>query len=243
VSRKDAARAQRLLGELGFDAPLSQDGHAIGHRHLPNATRATSGFTISVEVHQTLFEPEAAPQTLEFEELPSQSFYIGECPAATLNDGAMLWYLCQHLIESTNIFSSVGLIWVADIVGYAERYRDRVDWERVAAHSPLVPHTLALLHFLTPLSEDLIARAHLSIGQEPPGLWNDFRKGPRTTPEERFATGYRGAIAEALAPSEWWLRLTSGLGSAAPLRSRHRVQHMVYLVRRFHHLARRQKKK
>lgn len=243
VRKADALNAQKILGELGFDAPLS-DEKDFAHRHLTAATKMVDGFLVSVEVHHNLFEAGSSPRLMELDEVAnSLQFSVGDVPAQTLGAEDMLWYLCQHLVESTNVFSCVGLIWVADAVNFAEQFAAEINWERVKKKYPLVPSTLSLLHWLTPLSDELIARAGIAIGHEPCGIWQDFRKAPRTTPEEQFAHGYAHAFREGFFPSEWWLRIHFGVGSAQPLRGWHRLQHLQYLAARYTHVLKRQHQK
>lgn len=244
VSRADLERAQLLLGEMGFSAPMTFAGRHAEHRHLSAATLHRDGYVIEVELHHNLFEPGASPILMGLPDLtcPPISFSLGTADLVgwTLGYADMLWHLCQHLVESTNVFSSVNLIWVADIVSFAERFQTQIDWAQVKRQYPIVLSTLALLHFLTPLSGDLVRRAQLTLGLEPPGMWDDFQKSPRTTPEDQMHQDYRQTLHHAANPSAWWLRLHYGLGSARPLRWHHWLAHWMYLARRLIHVRRRQ---
>jgi Uncharacterised nucleotidyltransferase len=243
VNPIDLLRAQRALTELGFDAPLTVAGQNPNHRHLTCATRQVEGFTVGVEVHHHLFEQGASPILMSMNELTSAplsfSLGLGDVTACTLGYEDTMWYLCQHLVESTNVFSSVGLIWVADIVSFAERYAAQIDWEYIKRHYPLVLSTLSLAYFLTPLSDSLIAGAGIELSRAPRGMWDDFRKSPRTSPEAQVDQGYARTLGAALFPSEWWLRLYFGIGSVRPVTWRHRIQHLSYLLARFLHVAHR----
>ena len=53
VSKSDLWRAQSLLADLGFDAPLPP-GPTMPPRHLPVATLQTGGLSIQVEIHHRL---------------------------------------------------------------------------------------------------------------------------------------------------------------------------------------------
>jgi Uncharacterised nucleotidyltransferase len=243
VSPSDLLRAQRKLTELGFDAPLTVAGQNPNHRHLTSATRQVEGFMIGVEVHHNLFERGSSPILMSIDDLTSEplSFSLGpgDIIAHTLGYEDTMWYLCQHLIESTNVLSSVGLIWVADVVSFAERYVAQIDWAKVRQQYPIVLSTLSLVHFLTPLSDSLVTHAGVELGRAPHGLWDDFRKSPRTPPETTTHEGYALTLRDAFFPSEWWLRLYFGIGSAHPVSWRHRIQHLLYLAARFRHVTRR----
>ena len=239
----DLVRAQQLLIDMGFEAELPET--AIAHRHLGEAKLTVDGFTITVELHHNVFEEGASPILLGMLNLTDEpiSFSINNLVASTLGYEDTMWYLCQHLIESTNVFSSVGLIWVSDIVSFAERFVNEIDWKKIRQQYPLVVNTLSLMNFLTPLSETLLTRASISIGQEPHGLWDDFDKMPRTTPEEQFSRGYMRALRLGFFPSEWWLRLYYGLGATQRLNWQHRLQHLLYLARRLNHVMQRRRRK
>ncbi len=246
VGEADLARAQQLLATLGFDAPGPSGGSGPAHRHLPSATLARDGFTITVEVHHNLFEPGAAPILMGMGDLTGAPLEVplgfDDIAGKTLGFDDTIWYLCQHLVESMNVFSSPGLIWIADVVSFAERFAAEIDWGHVQRRYPIVVSTLSLLHFLTPLSEALRKRAHITIGREPDGIWDEFRKLPRTAPEEQMRYGMRRTISDGLFPSEWWLRLYHGVGSASPLKWHHRARHVGYVARRMMHvLARRRR--
>ena len=246
VSPADLLRAQRKLTDLEFHAPLTVAGQNPNHRHLTSATRQVEGFMIGVEVHHNLFERGSSPILMGIDELSSEplSFALGSTDtiAQTLGYEDTIWYLCQHLIESTNVFSSVGLIWVADVVSFAEHYGAQIDWGKVRRQYPIVLSTLSLVHFLTPLSDSLVTRAGIEIGRAPRGLWDDFRKSPRTPPEATTQEGYALTLRDAFFPSEWWLRLYFGIGSAHPVSWHHRLQHLLYLVARFRHVTQRHKR-
>jgi hypothetical protein len=243
VDPTDLIGAQRTLAELGFDAPLTVAGQSRDHRHLTAATRQVEGFIVGVEVHHNLFEKGSSPILMGLDNLTSAplAFTLGSGGPAARNLGYedAMWYLCQHLMESTNVFSSVGLIWVSDVVSFAERYINQIDWVKVTRQYPLVLSTLSLLHFLTPLSDSLVTRAGITLGREPPGMWDDFRKWPRTSPEAMTGKGYFRTLHAALFPSEWWVRLYFAIGSAEPLSPRRRIQHLMYLLTRFFHVAQR----
>jgi hypothetical protein len=237
VHRADLGRAQQLLGAIGFSAPMTFPGHAGEHRHLSTATKIVEGYPIGVELHHNLFEPEASPILMSIPDLtcPPISFSLGADGTVgwTLGYEDMLWHLCQHLIESTNILSSICLIWVADIVSFVERFTEQIAWDRIKTQYPIVLNTLSLLHFLTPLSDVVIRQAQLNLGKEPVGMWDDFRKPPRITPEEQMGKGYAETIRNGITPTEWWLRLHYGLGSVQPITWHHRLSHLIYLSKRF----------
>jgi hypothetical protein len=124
VGEADAARAQELLSGLGFSAPMPTDRQGAAHRHLGQAMASVEGFSICVEIHHHLFEEETAPIPMGIKDLTSAplSFALepDDLTAQTLGYEDTIWYLCQHLIGDTTVFSAPKLIWVADIISSAE---------------------------------------------------------------------------------------------------------------------------
>ncbi len=250
VREEDLWRAQKLLGDLGFDAPLPA-GPAVAHRHLAAAALQVEGLPIRVEIHHKLLSdyfdhaasfvralvrpnpaPPAASRILgadltglskpvrsQWDELegltaPPRSFDLSGLTAHTLSYEDTLGHLSHHLTSHVNVWDFGRLIWVADIVSLAERYAAEIDWECVRRNYPAALATLSLLHFMTPLSDDLLSRAALSIGRAPRGIGVEFRGWPKIPAARWRETGYRRVVRDTLFPSEWWLRLRYRVGSA-----------------------------
>lgn len=219
VRRAEARRAQQLLADLGFNAPVPAPEAPLPGKHLPNATRVVEGLTISVELHHNCFNI-GTPASLELDDLPASS--LRACPVAgvtarTLPPEEMLWHLCLHL---TLIGQPFRLIWLADIVGLAEHFAADINWGRVEQTYPVVLSTLSLFHFITPLSRDLRLAAPLTLGDRPPqGIGREFDGWPRTAIKQQRAAGksYGQILADTFFPAAWWLRLYYGLGSTRPL--------------------------
>jgi hypothetical protein len=230
VKKAEARRAQQVLAELGFNAPLPGPDDNLPGKHLAAATRHSQGLLTSVELHHNLFNI-GTPASLELDELvaPPRPFALEGQTAYTLPYEEMLWHLCQHLILISQPFR---LIWLADIVGLAERFSTEIDWIRVERHYPLVLSTLSLFHFVTPLSDTLCQHAPLKIGSAPQGIGQEFQGWPRTSIRRQRAAGkgYVRLLADTFFPSEWWLRLYYGLGSARPLFWHRWVRHPLRIL-------------
>lgn len=134
VEPDQARRAQGLLAELGFTAPLPA-GSALPGKHLAAATRRVEGFSISVEVHHNLFNT-GFPASLAIKDLsrPPLTFQLNGLTAYTLDPEDMLWHLCRHAI---NVYQPLRLIWVVDIVGFAEKFAGQTDWAYLAGTTRL----------------------------------------------------------------------------------------------------------
>jgi hypothetical protein len=225
VAPPQARQAQQVLTDIGFTAPLPPAAEELPGKHLPLATRYSEGLTISIEVHHNLFNV-GDPDSMTLDDLtaPLHPVTLAGITAYALPCEEMLWHLCRHLFIVAQPFR---LIWLADVVGLAERFAEEIDWVRVKRRYPLVLSTLSLFHFVTPLSERLRQAAGLEIGPVPQGLGMDFEGWPRTSIRQQRNRGkkYSRILVDTLAPSEWWLRLYYGLGSTRPLFWRRWVTH------------------
>lgn len=232
VKKSETRQAQNLLADLGFNAPLSASG-TLPDKHLAAATLHTEGLLVSVEIHHNLFS-ETYPVSMEMDDLTVAplSFSLGPdgLTAYTLGYEDMLWHLCQHMILTAGVFGANRLIWVADIVSFAEHFVAEIDWGRVEERYPLILNTLSLLHFMTPLSKTLLSQVPLEIGRAPQGIGEDFQGWPRSSLAAQRKKGYQRILCDTFLPSEWWLRLYYGLGSAHPVFWCRWVRHPLHIL-------------
>ena len=216
VAPHDARQAQTLLRDLGFDAPLDAR-HRVQrfHHHLPLATCRRAGLQINVEIHRDALSGDqfgtlALPSLAE----RPREVVVERRRLRTFGHLDMLRHLRSHTFEPA---TRTRLIAVADLVGYAARYRDEIDWEAMARRDPTVVNALTLLHYVTPL----------------PASLGHFRPPARTTPPPGVGQGIaplaaaagradaRSLVGELLYPSEWWMRAYYGVPlhrSLAPVR-------------------------
>jgi hypothetical protein len=229
VHPANAHRAQQILAGLGFNAPLPPAGF-LPSKHLPAASCRREGLLVSVEVHHNLFSARS-PVSFTLAEMtaPPRSFNLNGLTAYTLPDPEMLWHLTEHLRIVAQPFR---LIWLADIVGLAERFAAEIDWERVRQNYPLVLSALSLFHFVTPLSASLCRAARLNPGPPPPGVGQGFDGWPHTSIASQRAAGksYGRILADTFWPPEWWLRLYYGLGADGAIFWQRGVRHPLYIT-------------
>jgi hypothetical protein len=233
VNEAQMVQAQQVLAGLGFHAPLPDNN--LRDKHLAPATRQTDGLTVTVELHHNLFESFQLV-SMAFDDLTSVplAFQLGDTPAETLGCEDMLWHLCQHVAYHASIWEPIRLIWVADIVGFAERFVDETDWDRVARQYPLVLNMLSLFHFVTPLSAQLRERAYIEIGKSPQGVGWEFEGWPRIPLARQRDKDLRRILYDTFVPSEWWLRLHYGLNSAQSLFWYRWFKHPLYILGPFY---------
>jgi hypothetical protein len=232
VEKSAACQAQAVLASLEFAAPLPRNG-TLPDKHLTPAKRRDAGVTVTVEVHHNLFDA-AYPASMGLPELSAGplSFPLAGSGvmACTLGYEDMLWHLCQHMTLNASVFGATRLIWIADIVSFAEQFANEIDWQTVWRRYPLVVNVLSLLHFMTPLSPTLRQAARLKIGRAPQGIGLDFQGWPRSSWREQRRKGYQHMLRDTFWPSAWWLRLSYGLGSAQPLFWHRWVRHPLAIL-------------
>lgn len=168
VSPAQVRQAQALLGELGFNAP--PPGHALPAKHLLAAKRWGEGMQVTVELHHNLYANGTLDTELEALRPVAMPLTIEGVTAHTLGYEAMLAHIYQHLRVNL-LLDSLRLIWIADLVSLAERFAAEIDWPRV---NPALRNILALCHWFTPLSEELLRTASLNPGRPPQGLDREF---------------------------------------------------------------------
>ena len=204
--------ATEVLAIAGFNPPRLPygRGQSIGQINLPQIRREVNGQNVIVELHQSLSMPRM-PGRDNLDHLWSKplSFELtpGGARANTLAPEEMLWHLCNHLCE--HAVYRVRLIWMLDIVLYAERYCDKLDWPSLEDDAPLVKNTLSLLDRIWPLSDKLRRWVKIHSGRQ---LTPDLRNWPIPWNSALNELGAVPFLRGLFFPSAWWLRLYHGLG-------------------------------
>jgi hypothetical protein len=238
VPGRDTERASKILSGMGFRPTDTSRPRSPSYlrKHLPQVSLHVEGLDVKVDLHHELFRKNR-PLTMRVADLDSEplSFSTGEggVTALTLGCEDMLGHLCLHLCDLTHEPSASGktrLIWVADIVGFAERFADRIDWEKTARRSPWVLSSLALLHHVTPLAEDLREKAGLEITSPPKGAGESYRGWPAERFSRQRIADLPRWLKETVLPSEWWLRLYYGLGGDGSFVYHRCVRHPLHVM-------------
>lgn len=228
IRKSQAGQAQAILAELGFEAALPPRQAALPAKHLPAATRQVEGLLVSVEIHHNLFAQGTTATELAALLPASIPFSVAGVTAFTLGYEAMLWHLYQHM---KIIFGDVRLIWVADLVSFAEHFSAAIDWPHLQQRYPQILNTLALFHFLTPLSETLLARAPLHLGRAPGSLDLEFKGWPRYSLANQPGKGFSQIGRDSFFPPEGWLRLYYGFKNTPLARAWYRwARHPLHIL-------------
>ena len=218
VTERDAVPALRVLGKIGYDVDLPASECRIGrHHHLHAATRTIDGVPIIIEIHRDALSADRG-EAMTFDDQRGQAttFDVDGRKALTLEPHEMLWHLCRHMV---GLWHPYRLMWVADIIGYAERFVDELDWPYMRKMHPFVLSTLSLMHDVTPLPESLLRQTGVSVGGLRRHVCEDYRGWPRAT--VLVCDGWARRLeflSRTIRPPDWWLRLNYGLGTT-PMRA------------------------
>ncbi len=210
----EAAPLQSLLGELGYRPALPEPGKPVSARHLAELSKSVDGFSVSVEVHERLFDPDWRGP---FPSLPdcfahTRAFPLGELTGESLGPEELLWHVYLHMANE-----EIRLIGIADLVILAERFAAEIDWTRLQRACPGLLNALSLFHSLAPLGSDLVQAARLSYDPPPAQIGGDLQGWPRIAFGEWRALGLAAFLHQTFFPSEWWLRLHYGIKSGWPI--------------------------
>ena len=211
VPPHDGPRAQSLLRELGFNAPVDSGGRTP-HHHLPAATRRRDGYQVSVELHaDAISRDQPGHLTLQSISQPLRETPVGTHRLRAFGHLDMLRHLAAHVLQPR---VDTRLLGVVDLVEYAARHAAEIDWGSMRRRDPRTVNTLSLMEYVTPLPEVL---AHVRPGPDarrPAGVGRGFP--PLST--MRVSRNRAGKVAsELLYPSEWWMRAYYGLPPGRPL--------------------------
>ena len=209
VSRQDLTQAYDLLQDLGYHGAVY--GNDIEKsRHLPPINQEINGFSIGIELHYALLQDSNGRPWFEMNNLTSAPLSF-QLPAAgcalSLGREDMLFHLCQHAFFNNSGFDSMRLMWVADIVNFANRFAAEINWQKVRRCYPSVLHALTLLHPISPLSDEVISCANLQPATSPAAVGMDFQGWPVLPVHLWQQKGYKRVVEDTLFPSPWWLRL------------------------------------
>ena len=227
VPARDAIRAQRQLAKMGFSAPIPPSPYYLmRHHHLLPALRTVDGIVVQVEIHRDLFLMASGTSFQVTGRAPGAiPFDVGDQVGYCLGPDEMLWHLCRHV-------HWLRLIWIADILGFSERFVDEIDWGRVAQRYPFVMNALALIHRLAPLPERVRQRSGVTLVPVPRGIGEEYRGWPRT--KALVWDSVRGRLqflGRSLDPPEWWLRFYYEAGTGRPGLWKAMLRHWTTLVR------------
>lgn len=234
VRRDNAVDAWHALERLGFRAlTAAAPLHLARHRHLPVLARSADGLLVQVELHHDALsgDAHAVIEVDEHREAPTLVDVSGRSvPALGLHE--MLWHLCEHLVGTRP--SPVRLIWVADIIGYADAFAGRLQWEALRRRHSIVGQVLEFLSRVIPMPEDLARQLPGGPVPAPIGHVDVLGAWPTST-----GSGTRWSqLRRTLCPPAWWLDLRYGRRPTIAAELAVRLRHAAVLSRTVRRRAR-----
>ncbi len=191
-----------LIDHLHFEAQTEHRGFMFHHHHLPTLSRTQDGLRVSVEVHTDALSGDV-PESLSMDTLTGsvREFSFGDRRAYALGHTDMLRHLCHHTFEPAD---EIKLGSIADIIGYADQYRTQIDWERLSGSYPSVLNTLRCLHYVCPLTDELLELLGTPPAEPPadPGVGLP----PLSHLFGAQASKWQG-LRRLSAPPHWWMHV------------------------------------
>ena len=226
VSAENAACAQALLREVGFENEDSVPGYLYEHHHLPNSIRIQDGFTISLEVHHDALSGDVdASITLDHLIEPLRAFPFASNTAYAFGHADMLKHLCYHSFEPAETIKLGSLV---DMVRYASHYADEIDWQAMQISQPNICNALRCIHALIPLPQNL----HQPLAPLPDAGWRPSGLGQGFIPLSKISSlGRKQKIRALLAPPAWWMHIFYTVPPGKSLMVVHCLQHPATLLK------------
>jgi hypothetical protein len=166
IHKRDLERAREILLGIGFSTTTAPSDFQFRHHHLPALFLQAEGELVIVELHHDALSGDVRESiTLDNLREDPLSFPMGAMIARTLGYIDSLHHLCRHGFEPSEY---VRLIHVADILRYANKYADRIDWQRIREELPFIVNTIQCLGYVTALPQplqDIVSPPPISASQ------------------------------------------------------------------------------
>lgn len=201
VKKSDLIMARDALIELGYTADDEHISVFMGtHHHLPNASKQVDSMKISVEIHHDAITTDVNDSiTLENLTEQLQNFNLADdLEANSLNHIDMLRHLSRHGFEPA---FEIKLVHMYDLVAYAAKYSEAIDWQRIKLNYPAIIAALQCAHFIIPLPQRLSSEIG-TPSRTPSGLLEGMKPLSAIFKKRR---DYGRALRELFAPPEWWM--------------------------------------
>ena len=208
--------AFEILTSLGVAARKPATPKEMACHQWPVAPVWHEGIKIDLEIHTRVLSRRIGGYGVLSQFLDTLvPFNVGDQARYCLSHEDFLITQLYRFRHLTEIFR---LIDVADIVGYLERYAHEMDWNYIYSGHPWIRNSLAALHAVTPLSDDVIQSAGILVTDLKPF---DLSKAPYAgLPVNRYLLGkglapdipFLTRLKNTTLPSEWWMRLAYGMG-------------------------------
>ncbi len=200
IAPDKALTAANLLTQLGYTTPHGL--HRFNHQphHLPMLQKKVQGLTVTIELHKdTMNRDSSGSMTIHDLTKKPQTFTCGRnvCIKA-MGHTDMLRHLCRHSFSAS---TELRLIHLYDIMAYAAKFQDRIDWQKLHDQYPYVINGIRCVHFIFPCPGGLSEKVHPPRGQGPKGCGEAIRPLSKIVKKGRpLSTIFK----ELFLPSPWW---------------------------------------
>ncbi len=213
VAPEKAEAAAHLLAGLGYSMPHGL--HRFNHRphHLPMLQKKVQGLTVTIELHTDTMHRDS-PESMTIHDLTEQpqTFQCGQTRIKAMGHMDMLYHLCRHGFSASR---ELRLIHLYDIMAYATKFHNRIDWPKLRKQYPYVINGIRCVHFIFPCPRALAKTV------QPPTIRPPDRCGEAMRPLSKIVKKGRPlstVFKELFFPSPWWKHACYGIKPENSLR-------------------------
>ncbi len=226
VAPEKADTAAALLVRLGYQMPHGL--HRFNHRphHLPMLQKKVQGLTVTIELHRDTMHRDS-PKSMTMDDLTEspQTFTCNNTPIRAMGHRDMLYHLCRHSFSAS---TELRLIHLYDIMSYATKFHDRIDWRKLGDQYPYVINGIRCVHCIFPCPDALAETVH------PPVMPFPDRCGEAMRPLSKIVQKGRPwstVFNELFRPSPWWKHAYYGIRPEDSLLACNWITHPAMIAR------------
>ena len=224
VPLQNSKQAQSIIANNGYQFEATQPSRFMRrHHHLPNATKTVDDMLVSLELHTNAISGDA-PGSMQYNqlfELPNDiTTEYGNLKILAPID--MLNQLCRHALEPGN---KIKLGSIMDIVGFASRYFDNINWTILGKMYPYIPVFIGLIHYVSPLPDNLY---HLFSNQNKPLQVGELIPTLSSLRSKKLSTS---EIIKCLSsPPQWWFQSYYGVSKTTRSKLSATLEHRLRVI-------------
>ena len=223
---EEVDRAAALLQKIGFVMPHGL--HRYDHRphHLPVLEKKVAGLLVSVELHRDVMHRDSRhSMTMADTEDSPQSFVCAGQNLQAFNHTDMLRHLCVHSFSPSR---ELRLIHLYDIMAYAKKFANQINWLQLRAEYPYVINGIRCIHFLLPCPEVVAREVDPSECAVPAGCGEVMQPLSKIMRRGKTCTEI---WQELFCPSPWWKHAYYGISPERSLLRCHLLTHPAQVCR------------
>lgn len=207
VAPERAESAAHLLAGQGYSMPHGL--HRFNHRphHLPMLQKKVQGLTVTIELHTDTMHRDS-PKSMTLRDLTEQpqTFTCGRNTGIkAFGHTDMLYHLCRHSFSAS---TELRLIHLYDIMAYATKFHDRINWRKLRDQYPYVINGIRCVHCIFPCPDALAATVHPPVMPFPDRCGEAMRPLSKIVQKGRR---WKTVFNELFRPSPWWKHAYYGI--------------------------------